>query len=304
MFRVYKLTAPSGRCYVGYTKQPIQERWRQHVMRAVRGGKTPLAAAIRKYGAAAFTVETITDFPDIDAAKTREIQEISWERTVGSPYNVSDGGEDYRAAVRRLKELLADPVWAAAYKKALSDGCKASPAHQERVAIIAVRAAQWRAANPDKAAEIQRLASRVAAEKGRGVKRGPSKTPLPPSWFEKQTFSQRMRWVFADPEQWAEKRETSRRTAAALWNRRTAEERRDVGQRISAALKTRNAAASPEEVASRNTQLAQARKNIDHDLRKRRQKAALQAYWTPERRAEASRVRRERAASLRTHTTS
>jgi hypothetical protein len=60
-----------------------------------------------------------------------------------------------------------------------------------------------------------------------------------------------------------------------------------------------NAQLPDEQRAERQAQLAAARARIDHDKRKRHQKAALIAYWTPERRAEVGARRRAAAAAKR-----
>lgn len=294
-YRVYRLTSPSGRWYIGHTKQAIQERWRQHVQTALSGRrKTALYDAIKKYGPESFRVELVEDYPTIEEAMMREVIEIEQGRVCGRIYNLSAGGEDYRSGLKILRELMSDPLWMMEYRKRLSEGCKASPAHQKRLADMTAQAAAWRAENPDRAKEISRRNALIAAEKARGVKRGPRDWVPPAEWREKMGVSQRRRWEKATPEEREKKSHTSRRAAADVWARRTDCERAAIGQAISERLKEANALLTPDEKAAREAQLAAARKNIDHDLRKRRQREALAAYWTPERRAEASAKRRKR----------
>ena len=61
------------------------------------------------------------------------------------------------------------------------------------------------------------------------------------------------------------------------------EKKAAIAAKISASVKARHAAKTDAEREAHNAQLAEARKRIDHDVRKARQKVALERYWTTER---------------------
>src|SRR4051812_24608621 len=89
---VYRLTSPSGKSYIGITGQEVQERWRQHVVKAIRGFhlRHPLYCAIRKYGADSFIVEELQNRLTRAEALSLEVTLIAAERP---RYNLSPGGE-------------------------------------------------------------------------------------------------------------------------------------------------------------------------------------------------------------------
>ena len=48
---VYKISSPSGKCYIGKTTKGLEKRRYQHVYCAInKNTNTPLSRAIRKYG--------------------------------------------------------------------------------------------------------------------------------------------------------------------------------------------------------------------------------------------------------------
>ena len=61
-FSVYVITSPSGKQYVGVSKN-VKARWYSHVRRSRDlSRRHPFLDAIRKYGALAFDVMTIATF--------------------------------------------------------------------------------------------------------------------------------------------------------------------------------------------------------------------------------------------------
>lgn len=91
---IYKLTSPSGKCYVGKTTKSAEERFRAHCWDAFNGCDRPLHTAIRKYGPEAFEVEVLQECDETDANEKEKfwISELrSNVRGVG--YNVTEGGD-------------------------------------------------------------------------------------------------------------------------------------------------------------------------------------------------------------------
>jgi len=293
-YTIYRLTSPSGRSYVGLTSQPLQVRWGQHVRRAAKGAHHPFCAAIRKYGAQALTVEVLRACDTLEEAFVAEIEEIA---ALLNPYNLSpEGAFDGPAGTSAAAELLRDPAWEAAYRAALSRGCRESEAHQAHAAELPALARDWRLANPREAYRIARRNLRLALKAER-------KNVNPKAWTDedRKAQSERLLKRFAErtPSEKLKAKRAARVRAKHLWNARTPEQVADVSAKISDGMVAFNAQLPDEQRAERQAQLAAARARIDHDKRKRHQKVALIAYWTPERRAEVGARRRAAAAAKR-----
>jgi hypothetical protein len=278
-YSIYKLTSPSGRSYVGFTGQSVAERWRQHVARAMRGARHPLCAAIRKYGADRFVVETLSEYGGADLALRAEVDCIA---ELTNAYNISPGGDfDGGAGAARFRELLADPAWRADYCARLGAALRDSPAYQARVPELVANLAAWRESNPAEAYRISLRNLRLGGGKRKKQKPDdPQRLPRKPN----------------GPAAKLHKSRASRNAAERHWAEMTPEKKAAIAAKISASVKARHAAKTDAEREAHNAQLAEARKRIDHDVRKTRQKAALERYWTTQRCEEFGRAVRARNA--------
>jgi group I intron endonuclease len=110
--------------------------------------------------------------------------------------------------------------------------------------------------------------------------------------------SQRKRWATMDADTYKAECESRRKGVTKMWANRDINSKREVSKKISESL-TKQYSTNVEMKSRNESQLINARKNIDHALRKRRQKEALIAYWTPERKKEVSEKRRAMAAAKR-----
>ena len=178
--------------------------------------------------------------------------------------------------------MASDPAYKARYIAALKEGIRQSTKHNSE-SLSAERAEllrEWQRANPYKAYCIQRRATRMAAKKNtvKGVNEAKRKAKPP----NKMQASRRRKAA-----------------TAAVWSARSQEEKEVIAEKISDTLTEIHANKTDAEREAHNRQLSEARKHIDHDVRKARQKEALAAYWTPERRAAHSERMRERHANLR-----
>jgi group I intron endonuclease len=106
MGELYRVTAPSGKAYVGITSQTTAKRWWKHKNnashgRGVRYGSecTALYEAIRKYGCDKFTVETlvIAEFEYLKALEQRAI--VAFGTKAPGGYNLTSGGDGALGAV-------------------------------------------------------------------------------------------------------------------------------------------------------------------------------------------------------------
>ena len=274
-YHVYRLTSPSGRAYVGFTGQSVKERWRQHINYSRKGQNHPLYAAIRKYGAAAFVVETLETHEEMPNALLAERKHIA---ATTNAYNVSEGGElDFVAGVAELKRLLLeDADWAAKYKAALSAGCRASAAHKQHHPELVAASAKWRTGNPKEAWKIQNRATRVAA---RGNKGKPGKVVPKPDTAEKIGKAVREFWANATPAMLKRKSIQTRQSVTKVWATRAPEVRASVAAKIAASVAQVHANKTPAEVAQHEAQLAQARQVIDRGKQGPAASQGLKQYW-------------------------
>ena len=93
MFSVYRITnRVNGKMYIGFTKRTVDARWRSHLSSARNMSPFRFHAAIRKYGADQWVVETIAVFSDQSEARKFEEEQIATLGTIFSGYNAKPGG--------------------------------------------------------------------------------------------------------------------------------------------------------------------------------------------------------------------
>lgn len=267
--KVYMLTSPSGKAYIGITKRTVEWRWASHVRCAKRGQQHPLYAAIRKYGPEVFDVREMAFGLSEEQAKAEEVRLIAELNTQcrDRGYNISAGG-DYEAAAgaAAMSARLADPRFRAEYLQKLS-AVKLENDWSDYPALAA-RALAWRAANPRAAYAQSRRAARVSAKAaGREWTGGPG---LPSGTFGR---------LFIRSERATEGRRAyfSRRNARALWARRGDDDKAVVGAKIAA--KRREYYAEHGNYVATTQQLAAARSKIDRVKQGAAASAGLKKYW-------------------------
>jgi group I intron endonuclease len=96
-FIVYKIICISyGKLYIGYTKQNIEQRLREHFKKAFnykKSKKNKFSNAIRKHGKINFKIEIIKFFTIKEEALLFEIETIKNLNTTKDGYNTAFGGE-------------------------------------------------------------------------------------------------------------------------------------------------------------------------------------------------------------------
>lgn len=295
-YSVYAVIGPKNKRYIGLSAN-VSKRWWSHCKKARSENKRhPFYDALRKYGRDAFTVETLIAGLSLPDAQNAEVLAIEMyracERRHG--YNISPGGEyDEKAGSTHFwASIRKDPEAFAAYRKRLSAGCKARLVSDAEKQRRVQKAREWRLANPELSLAISlRNREKATARSIELAKVGLRKKPKPASAATraKMGASQRASWT---PERRKKTGTRSRKDVTAVWARRTPEEKAAIGAKISAAMKAHHAGKTEEERQNDLDRLAGIRPLIDHTLRKRRQKEAIVAYWTPERRAEFSAKRK------------
>lgn len=88
---VYLITNKiNNKKYIGYTKNSVEERFKNHVYDANSGSDRRLQRAIRKYGKESFIIETLETVNSIDELKLKEIELIEKFKP---EYNMTKGGD-------------------------------------------------------------------------------------------------------------------------------------------------------------------------------------------------------------------
>lgn len=114
---IYKLTSPSGKVYIGRTKD-FNSRLIKHLSKANSNYHHPLYDSIRKYGWENFTKEIIAEVNGYDTAYKTELFYINLFDSVNNglnlQYNTKDGGDvwinrkdtqQYKNFVEKMRQL-------------------------------------------------------------------------------------------------------------------------------------------------------------------------------------------------------
>lgn len=90
-YRLYKATAPNGKCYIGITKLSLKQRVSIHFSAAKRQSKTRFAAALRKYGDE-IKFETLAVGCQEYILDLEEKAIIAFNSRIPNGYNIIKGG--------------------------------------------------------------------------------------------------------------------------------------------------------------------------------------------------------------------
>jgi len=144
----------NGKRYVGCSKVTLKQRWWRHRSSAKKGSPLALHAAIRKYGAERFTVETLEEVSGTHAdLMAAEIRQIAFHNSIApNGYNLTMGGDGvdyqvpgvYERMVEGARKRSANPEWL----RNTADAARRRAADPEWRGINAA-ACQRRAADPE-----------------------------------------------------------------------------------------------------------------------------------------------------------
>lgn len=106
---IYKITNKlTDESYIGYTKQELDIRWKQHYTQALKESKNrKFYNAIRKYGIDAWHIEVIDTADTAQEAKEKEIRYIEQFNTYSQGYNSTHGGDGNNGIVMSYESNLA-----------------------------------------------------------------------------------------------------------------------------------------------------------------------------------------------------
>lgn len=276
MYTIYKITSPSGRCYVGMTKLKLSDRWDAHCTRAFHAGRKhhPFCCAIRKYGKAAFIKEVLETVEDLEEAKAAEVRHIAVHRSAERQYgyNLSPGGDyDSETGKIAMRKKMLDPEFNARYRANLSAGIRAAR-KPESYDVIVAAAKQWRADNPIQSYKNGRRAVRIAT----AAQNRP--------WTGVPGEGKRMRgtfgrlWIPGAAVLKARRAYFTRKRARLLWAERTEEEKIAVFDKIAAAHRA-TYAADPVKKAKNFEQIKAARAGVDRKKQAAAASAGQKAWW-------------------------
>ncbi|WP_461206097.1 GIY-YIG nuclease family protein [Clostridium sp. DL1XJH146] len=221
-YKIYKITCDNGCYYIGYTIQSLEERLRQHIMRALNreAMEHPFYQDIRKFGKDAFKISVLDKTSNRQQAMLLEKKYIALEKS-SKLYNISSGGLEDASCGGKIfwQRLNADPEARKAYIKKLSEIKKSRDwTNYEQ---LTQKALEWRKENPKIAYKMTYRAIRIA-NKQRVIE------------LQKDTRPNKEKLM------WKYKRsEMTRKNAIRLWQSRSEEEKLQVGRKISIAQKER-----------------------------------------------------------------
>lgn len=260
-FFIYKITSPSGKCYVGLTSLTVLKRWYPHCSLSNRGKNHPFHSAIRKYGQDSFTVETLFSDLTKEEAQQKEIEQIALVPKTMS-YNLSKGGEADGAEGSRIfwAKVNSDPVYKAQYLKNLSEGLKKGKGRD--YVMINATAKKWREDNPRLAWKLAyrglRMANKANAEKFSGL--------IKP---EQRSLKSRLLHKFKPGK-------VSQINVTKVWAERDTETKQEIFSKISDTLKERNKDLSAEE---KMAMVSKARSCIDRSIQGPAASAGIKKFW-------------------------
>jgi hypothetical protein len=148
MGSLYLATGPSGKQYVGITLRDVPSRWAEHVKTSGRG-ISAIGAAIVKYGASAFRVETlvIADAWDFLCALERKVI-LSYATKAPHGYNLTSGGDGAQGMCEEARKRHSANTSKGTYKSWKSQKARDSHAlSRARPEYKAKQAARTRNAN-------------------------------------------------------------------------------------------------------------------------------------------------------------
>lgn len=257
---VYSITGPSGRAYIGLSKN-VKARWVSHRRKArIENGRHPFYDSIRRHGSEAFTVSILSEFPTLGEAQRAEVEAIA---ALGpAAYNVSPGGEYDAGFGGKVfwERLRKDPEAYAAYISRLRRGVTSSPNRHYPTHLNVLFAAK----SAKERWKFQQRATRIARNKA-----GVSGEPISYGAGRDATVT---------PAKLKRHSIKSRENAKALWARRTVREKEDLGAAIAETLRAVYAEGTPA-----RERLAEAarkgRENMDRVKQGQAASKGLKAFW-------------------------
>lgn len=257
---VYSITGPSGRAYIGLSKN-VKARWTSHRRKArTENGRHPFYDSLRRHGVEAFTVSVVSEHGSLAEAQHAEVEAIA--ELGPAAYNVSPGGEYDAACGGKAfwERIRKDPEAYSAYISRLRKGVASSPNRRYPAHLNVLFAAK----SAKERWKFQQRATRMARNKA-GFSGGPISygagpdTSPSPSKLKRHSIQ-------------------SREAATALWSRRTEREKNELGEAIAETL--RGVYAEGTAARERLAEVARkGRETMDRVKQGRAASRGLKSFW-------------------------
>ena len=106
LYSLYKHTSPSGKIYVGITRQKPEWRW-NHGRGYCHGDQPVFERAIIKYGWDNIKHEIILSGLSEEKAKEYEVLLISFYKSIGISYNITNGGDGHFGSFYKKRKQIS-----------------------------------------------------------------------------------------------------------------------------------------------------------------------------------------------------
>ena len=108
MYTIYLIqNRVNQKCYVGFTGNPVKNRWKQHIYAASSGGGFKLHSAIRKFGLENFEFSVIYQSKDReDTLLNKETFFIREYNSYKNGYNCNEGGINFNSEEMRKNSSI------------------------------------------------------------------------------------------------------------------------------------------------------------------------------------------------------
>lgn len=106
IYKIYKITSPSGKNYVGQTKQTMHKRLIHHKKKS--SNCIYLKRAIEKYGWDNMKVEVLVECHEEHADMYEQSMIEAWNSKVPHGYNIDDGGNSNKTRSEETKKKISE----------------------------------------------------------------------------------------------------------------------------------------------------------------------------------------------------
>lgn len=122
---IYKITnKKNGKIYIGKTERTVEERWKEHLSRALNNDTRYLYLTMRKHGIDNFSIECIDEAKDSIDLNEKEIYYINFFDSFNSGYNMTIGGESNPMNSDKVRSKHRNLMRSDDIKKKISDSMK------------------------------------------------------------------------------------------------------------------------------------------------------------------------------------
>jgi hypothetical protein len=127
MYTIYKLTSPSNKVYIGWTKRKLSVRISDHKSFS-KNGSLKIHKALRKYPIDQWIIEVLLETEDLNESFNAEKRFILHFNSINDGYNISTGGESGASGAIRSNEYKK-------YHSSIKKGRKLTDEHRQNISL-------------------------------------------------------------------------------------------------------------------------------------------------------------------------